>query len=159
MQNERAEQFQKYLNEEKANFFNRDEIQNRDNTKQNTVVFHSLIEDYQGNTLPMAIIFDASPFILIRTQLWPDPLDLKDEDLFELLQYCNELNGSYKIFRFYLDERASLLLDIPLFALLKNFQPEDIRSLLRFLADFLASREEFGQLNQKLVSMLSETES
>lgn len=103
--NNRAEQFEKFLNEKEIKCFNINEIKD---DKFNTVVFHSNI-NINGQQLPTLVILDDSIYGMIRVFVAPKVLNKDNEK--ELRIAINELNKTYKSFKYYFDNEDNLILD------------------------------------------------
>ena len=99
----------------------------------NTVIFRSKIETH-GQLLPMAIIIDMSIFTVIRTQIvtgvekvrWP-----------RLKEYLNELNSRFKIFKYYLRDDGTIMLDVCLPYVDESFDSKMIQLMLSVIVQHL----------------------
>lgn len=103
--NKKAEIFQKYLEEKEINAFQMQEIEG-DNL--NTVVFRSNIEA-EGQQLPTMIVTDDSIYTMLRVLV--SPKALREDNETELIKVINEINSSYKVFKYYFAENGDLVLD------------------------------------------------
>lgn len=103
--NTKAEQFSKYLKEKEIKCFTIDEI-NED--KLNTVVFRSNI-NINGQQLSTLVILDDSIYGMVRILVAPRVLSEVNET--EIRIAINELNKTYKSFKYYLDNEDNLVLD------------------------------------------------
>lgn len=103
--NTRAENFKKFLEGKEINCFAINEI--KDN-KLNTTIFRSNI-DIKGQKLPVLIILDDSIYGMIRVFVAPKALNKDNET--ELRIGINELNKTYKAFKYYFDNEDNLILD------------------------------------------------
>lgn len=103
--NTKAEQFSKYLKEKEIKCFTIDEI-NED--KLNTVVFRSNL-NINGQQLPTIVILDDSIYGIVRILVAPKVLSEKNE--IEMRIAINELNKTYKSFKYYFDNEDNLVLD------------------------------------------------
>ncbi|WP_196594139.1 YbjN domain-containing protein [Pectinatus sottacetonis] len=127
--NEKAEKFQKFLEENNINVFSEENLD--DNLK--TVVFRSRIET-KGQILPMAIIIDTSVFTLIRTQIISGVTAKKQQ---KLVEFLNQLNMEYKIFKYYLQPDGIIFLDVCLPFVEKTFDSNMIQLMLNILVQHL----------------------
>lgn len=108
--NVKAEAFKQYLEERKIEgVFTMSEGQD----EWDSVLFRSQI-DINGNRLPVGLIFDKSVYGMIRVLIAPQARTEENEG--KILAIVNEYNKRYKPFKFYLDDRDSLVLDVSLLA-------------------------------------------
>lgn len=103
--NNRAEAFKKFLGEKNINSFQVNEFENNE---FNTVVFRSNL-DIKGQKLPVLVILDDSIYGMIRVFIAPKVLNKDNEN--ELRIGINELNKTYKSFKYYFDNEDNLILD------------------------------------------------
>jgi hypothetical protein len=102
--NKRAQTFQEYLQENSIDCFTAEEIDD----ELNTSVFRSRME-IAGQTLPLVVILDDSIYGILRIQIAPQAL--KETNKQALLEYINELNRRYKVFKYYVTADGDLCLD------------------------------------------------
>ncbi len=110
-QNTKALDFQEFLME---------------NNIYNTVIFRSKIETH-GQLLPMAIIIDMSIFTVIRTQIVTGVEKARRPAMKE---YLNSLNERFKIFKYYLRDDGTLMLDVCLPFVDETFDSKMIQLML-----------------------------
>jgi hypothetical protein len=103
--NKKAQIFKEYLQEKNINCF---QVQEIANDAVNTVVFRSTIA-VENQELPTAVILDNSIFAMIRVRI--ANLAVNEEKQAALTQYLNDINSQYKIFKYYLTQDGSLVLD------------------------------------------------
>ena len=128
-QNTKALDFQEFLMENNIGVFSSETLDD----DYNTVIFRSKIETH-GQLLPMAIIIDMSIFTVIRTQIvtgvdrarWPQ---LKD--------YLNSLNRRFKIFKYYLRDDGTIILDVCLPYVDESFDSKMIQLMLSVIVQHL----------------------
>ena len=105
--NKKAEVFLKYLDEKKIeNVFAIEEMPNDD---WESAIFRSNI-DISGNKLPVGVILDNSIYGMIRVLIAPNART--EENELAVLRVVNEYNKKYKSFKYYFDDKGSLVLDI-----------------------------------------------
>ena len=105
--NQKAEIFLNYLDEKKIeNVFAIEEMPNDD---WESSIFRSNI-DIGGNKLPVGVILDNSIYGMIRIRIAPNART--DENELAVLRVVNEYNKKYKSFKYYFDDKGSLVLDI-----------------------------------------------
>lgn len=103
--NKRAENFEKFLKDKSIECFQVDEIKD-DNL--DTVIFRSSLS-VNGQQLPTLVILDNSIYGMIRILVAPKSLNKENES--ELRIAINELNRTYKSFKYYFDNEDNLVLD------------------------------------------------
>ena len=105
--NKKAEIFLNYLDEKKIeNVFAIEEMPNDD---WESSIFRSNI-DIGGNKLPVGVILDNSIYGMIRILIAPNART--DENELAVLRVVKEYNKKYKSFKYYFDDKGSLVLDI-----------------------------------------------
>ncbi len=127
--NVKALDFQEFLMQNNISVFSTETLED----EYNTVIFRSRIETH-GQILPMAIIIDMSIFTVIRTQIvtgvdrarWPQ---LKD--------YLNSLNRRFKIFKYYLRDDGTIILDVCLPYVDESFDSKMIQLMLSVIVQHL----------------------
>lgn len=102
--NKRAQTFQEYLQENNIECFTTEEI----NDELHTTAFRSYME-IAGQKLPLVVILDESIYGILRIQITPKALRESNNKL--LLEYINDLNRQYKIFKYYVTIDGDLYLD------------------------------------------------
>ncbi|SCM78868.1 LktC [uncultured Sporomusa sp.] len=102
--NRRAQIFQEYLQENNIDCFNAEEI----NDELNTTAFRSHME-IAGQRIPLVVILDDSIYGMLRLQIAPKAL--KEINKQAILEYINELNRQYKVFKYYVTTDGDLCLD------------------------------------------------
>ena len=91
--NLKAQKFEAYTQANKMDFFVKNEMKD----DADTVVFQSNLK-VEGQTIPLGIITDNTIYTIIRVQIGSQLL--KDENKLALLEYLNQLNRSYKVFKY-----------------------------------------------------------
>lgn len=102
--NRRAQAFQDYLQENNIDCFAAEEI----GDELNTTAFRSHME-IAGQSLPIVVILDDSIYGMLRLQIAPKAL--KEANKQVMLEYINELNRRYKVFKYYVTDSGDLCLD------------------------------------------------
>ena len=129
--NNKAEQFNAFLEEQKIKVFQMEELEGNE---QHTVVFRSFL-GVEGQQLPTIVIIDDSIFSIIRVQI--APLALKDENAADLLKLINGQNMMYKPFKLFFDERGNLMLDVCLVADNDKLDGNEVYQLFRVIINYL----------------------
>jgi len=102
--NAKAEKFKAYLEEKNITCFDVQE----GSDELHTVVFRSVIEA-EGQQLPTLIITDDSIFGIVRVRVANSVL--KENNETALIKALNELNRTYKVFKYYIGVDGALMLD------------------------------------------------
>ena len=92
-----------------------------------TVVYESKVEA-KGQVLPIFVILDDSLYGIVRVVVGSQVVNDKNE--MDLAAYINEMNRHYKLFKYYMTEDGSLILDAGLPSSDKGFEPQIIRVIL-----------------------------
>ena len=91
----KVEKFDAFLAEKEIPWF--EKLEQKD--ELNTVLYRGNIEA-AGQNFPVLVVLDDSIFTLVRTVI--TPAAVKEERRAEVTALLNELNGSYKIFKYYI---------------------------------------------------------
>lgn len=130
--NLKASKFEKYLEDNKIDFFQKEEA----NDESGTVIFKSNIR-VEGQVLPMGIITDNTIYTIIRVQVGTQLV--KDSNKDKFLDYLNNLNRSYKVFKYVAAEDGSVFVDACLPSTNESFDAEIVRLVLDVVVDHLNS--------------------
>ena len=128
--NLKAQKFEAYTKANKMDFFVKNEMKD----DADTVVFQSNLK-VEGQTIPLGIITDNTIYTIIRVQIGSQLL--KDENKLSLLEYLNQLNRSYKVFKYVAAEDGSIFLDACLPSTNESFDAEIVRVILDVIVDHL----------------------
>lgn len=128
--NLKAQKFEAYTKANKMDFFVKNEMKD----DADTVVFQSNLK-VEGQTIPLGIITDNTIYTIIRVQIGSQLL--KDENKLALLEYLNQLNRSYKVFKYVAAEDGSIFLDACLPSTNESFDAEIVRVILDVIVDHL----------------------
>ena len=128
-QNTKALDFQEFLMENNIGVFSSETLDD----DYNTVIFRSKIETH-GQLLPMAIIIDMSIFTVIRTQIVTGVEKARRPAMKESL---NSLNERFKIFKYYLRDDGTLMLDVCLPFVDETFDSKMIQLMLSVIVQHL----------------------
>ncbi len=103
--NIKAEAFKKYIEEKSATVFSVEEIPD---SQQHACIFRSFLL-IEGQQLPVMIVFDDSPYSIIRVLVSPNAR--REENELKIFRAIDELNCKYKPFKLYFDQNGSVILD------------------------------------------------
>ncbi len=140
--NKKAEIFKKYLEENGINCFQVDEIAD---DELNTVVFRSNIA-VEGQMLPTLILADSSIYTVIRVLV--AKAALKEDNQVELINIINELNRTYKVFKYYFDANGDLLLDSVIPAPIDQLDGDMVYTILDVMVQHITT--EYRTLMKKI---------
>lgn len=121
--NAKAEKFEKMLQENKIECFQKQEIQD----ELHTVLYRSSME-IEGVMLPVIIIIDDSIYTIFRTLINSKGVTEKNRSDVEKL--LNTLNSTYKAFKYILTEAGEIILDTCMPSSNDNFDPNLIRVMI-----------------------------
>lgn len=133
MMNKKAQIFKDYLDEKKITCF---EVQELKDDPVNTVVFRSSI-DVEGQQLLTLVILDSSIYAMIRVRVANAALKKGNET--ELVKTINELNGKYKIFKYYFADDGALILDSYLLTRTEELDCDMVYTVLDVLVKHLTA--------------------
>ena len=128
--NLKAAKFEKYTEDNKMNFFVKKELKD----EADTVVFQSNIK-VEGQTIPVGIITDNTIYTIVRVQVGAGLV--KDGNKAKFEEYLNNLNRSYKVFKYVAADDGSVFLDACLPSTNESFDPEIVRVVLDVVVDHL----------------------
>lgn len=128
--NQKAQKFQAFLTENKINAFSvetaADEMQ--------SAVFRSRME-VSGQELPTVVVIDNSIYVMVRVQIVAGAI--QEQTRAAVLAQINQLNGQYKVFKYYVSDKGDLYLDACLPCLEENFSGELVRTVINVMLQHL----------------------
>lgn len=133
VQNVKEEKFEAYLKSNQMNFFLKDPVPNDEN---GTVVFKSNIEA-EGQRLPVGIITDNTIYTIIRVQIGTGLI--KDGNREKINAFLNEMNRSYKVFKYVAADDGTIYLDSCIPSSNEMFDPQLVRVILDVIVNHLQS--------------------
>lgn len=139
----KAELFQEYVEANHPQVFG---IQKGED-EAHTVVFRSRIEA-EGQQLPTAIFIDDTIYTMIRVLLAENVLN--DDNRAQVLEYINEQNRSFKVFKYTADADGGIYLDSCLPFLDDKFSPELIIVILNVILAHLTEDGHYKKLMQQV---------
>ena len=86
-----------------------------------TVVYRGTL-DAVGTQFQVIVVLDDSIYGLLRIVLTPSAID--EESIDSVLRYLNELNYTFKSFKYYLDQDNRIYLDVSFPSTAEEFNPE-----------------------------------
>ncbi|MDY6084318.1 MAG: histidine kinase [Dialister sp.] len=139
--NLKADKFEKYLNDRDMKFFEKSAA--RDETE--TVLFRSNL-NIDNQKLPVVVITDNTIYTIIRVQVGTGLVSVDNKE--RMSEYLNEMNRSYKVFKYVYAEDGTIFLDCCLPSTNESFDPEVVRVVLDVVVDHLNT--EFKVLMKKV---------
>ncbi len=130
--NLKAVKFEEYTQKNNLNFF----VKNEMHDDADTVVFQSQLK-VEGQTVPVGIITDNTIYTIIRVQVGAGLV--KEGNSAKVLDYLNQLNRSYKVFKYVASEDGGIFLDACLPSTNESFDAEIVRVVLDVVVDHLNS--------------------
>ncbi|WP_278537992.1 YbjN domain-containing protein [Fusobacterium varium] len=139
----KTEKFDKFLDEKEIKCFQKEEI----GDELETVVYRSFME-VEGQNLPIIVITDNSIYSMIRVQVAAKVV--KNHNLEKVLEYINELNRQYKVFKYFVTEDGDLCLDSCIPSSSDSFDGELVYTIIDVLLKHLV--EHYAVLMRKIWS-------
>lgn len=139
--NLKADKFEKYLNDRDMKFFEKSAA--GDETE--TVLFRSNL-NIDNQKLPVVVITDNTIYTIIRVQVGTGLVSVDNKE--RMSEYLNEMNRSYKVFKYVYAEDGTIFLDCCLPSTNESFDPEVVRVVLDVVVDHLNT--EFKVLMKKV---------
>lgn len=128
--NQKAQKFQAFLTENKINAFSvetaADEMQ--------SAIFRSRME-VSGQELPTVVVIDNSIYVMVRVQIVAGAV--QEQTRAAVLAQVNQLNGQYKVFKYYVSDKGDLYLDACLPCLEETFNGELVRTVINVMLQHL----------------------
>ena len=101
----------------------------------------------EGQNLPMAIFVDNTIYTMIRVQVAEGVV--KESNQAKVVEYLNEQNRLYKVFKYYVDDQGSIYLDACIPGLDdETFKPELVHVVLDVIVEHLT--ENYAPLMKKV---------
>lgn len=99
-----------------------------------SVLFKSNIT-VKEQTLPFAVITDDSIFPIVR--VFVANRVVNDDNRGKILDYINNVNRQYKVFKYYIEESGSIVIDACIPALDEHFDVQAIHTVIDVIIDHL----------------------
>jgi tRNA U38,U39,U40 pseudouridine synthase TruA len=135
--NLKAEKFEKYLKDHNITFFTRHDL----NDESQSVLFRSNIEA-EGQRLPVNVVTDSSIYTIIRVLVGTSVV--KDSNREKFMEFLNDLNRHYKVFKYVASEEGDLFLDCCLPSTNDSFDPVIVHAVLDVVVQHL--QEEYSKI-------------
>lgn len=122
----KASKFQEFLTANQITCFGVQEMQD----EAHTVLFRTNLE-LEGQKLPVIVVVDEGLYTTLQVQVTSGAI--RKENSQAVHRYVNELNQTYKSFKYFISEDNSLILDVCLIAAPEQFEPQLVSLLLDIL--------------------------
>ena len=121
--NEKAKKFDAFLEERNLQWFTKEEMTD----EFNSVVYRGFLEA-ASQRFPLFIVLDDTVFTMAR--MIAVSADVPAERRGQVAEYLSELNGKFKIFKYYIAEDGGVYMDISIPSLVEEFNPELVLYLI-----------------------------
>lgn len=115
--NIKANKFQEFLTANQIACFGVQQM----NDERHTVIFRTNLE-IGGQQLPVMFVTDDTLHTPLQVRV--APAAVRDGNSHSVLAYVNELNRTYKSFKYFISEDNALILDVCLTAVPEQFEPQ-----------------------------------
>lgn len=139
--NSKANKFQEFLTANQITCFGVQAM----NDELHTVLFRTNLE-VGGQQLPVMVVTDDSLHTPLQVRVVPAAI--RDESSQSVLTYVNELNRTYKSFKYFISEDNALILDVCLTAVPEEFEPQLVSLTLDIILRHLT--EEYPVIMRKI---------
>ncbi len=133
----KAEQFDKFLVDNKITCFAREAVDN----ELHTVVYRAHME-VSGQMLPTMVVTDDSIYTMIQVRVAAAVIN--DENKKAVLEHINALNGKFKVFKYYISDNGDICLDSCLTDTEESFDPRLVHTVIDVILRHLT--EEYPNL-------------
>ena len=140
--NTKAEKMKKFLDENMPNIFQIEEVPNHE---LHAAVFNTFMEVDKQN-LPFMLIVDDSIYVMFQTRLANGVINEKNRTA--VMEHLNTLNETYKIFKYYIDENGSIIIECCIPSADGSFEPGIVHAAINVVYTHLG--EEYKNI-MKLV--------
>lgn len=138
--NARADLFNEHLKQNMPDTFRMEEVKDDD---RDTVIFFSNFSA-KDETIPFAVFFDDSIFPVVRVFLAHEAVN--DDNRDEIRDFFNEMNGSFKMFKYYDDADGNVFMDVCLPATDEHFDITLIHAIIDMIINhFTNDFEDFAK--------------
>lgn len=136
--NIKAEKFNKFAEQNMPGIF---QIQEIPNHELHAVVFNTAMEVDKQN-LPFMMVIDDSIYVMFQVRLANAVVN--DKNRVALLEHLNTLNDTYKVFKYYIDENGSIIIESVIPSTDNEFVPEMVHAVVNVVYTHL--QEEYKNI-------------
>lgn len=126
-------------------------------TSPNTFIADEINDDFhttvlrsniivEGQQLPTGIFVDDSIYLVVRVQVATGVIRKGNQA--QIIEHLNELNRSFKVFKYFVDEEGNLFLDACIPSSDTHFEPEMVDVILRVIVQHLT--DNYAELMKKV---------
>ncbi len=137
----KAKRLAQYFETNRPNTFSADET----NDELHTTIFRSnlVIENQQ---LPIGIFVDDSIYLVVRVQVATGVIRKNNEA--QIIEHLNELNRSFKVFKYFVDQDGAIFLDSCIPTADAYFDPQMVDVLIDVILQHLTDK--YAELMKKV---------
>ncbi len=128
--NIKAQKFTDFLKANNLNMFQIQEVEN----EMHPVVYRSAME-VNGQNLPTMLVIDDSIFVMVQVRVGGQLV--KDNNKVAVLEHLNKLNEQFKVFKYYVDEEGSIVIESCIPTTDNEFVPDMVHAVIRIILEHL----------------------
>lgn len=102
--NVKAQKFSNFLKENNLQMFQEQEVQG----EMNPVVYRTFME-VAGQNLPTMLVIDDSIYVMLQVRVAASVV--KESNKAAVMELINKMNGQFKVFKYYVDEEGSIIVE------------------------------------------------
>ncbi|MDO4177554.1 MAG: YbjN domain-containing protein [Phascolarctobacterium sp.] len=102
--NTKAEKFSQFLQENNLQMFQQQEVEG----DMHPVVYRTFME-VGGQNLPTMLVIDDSIYVMLQVRVAAGVV--KENNQKKVMDLLNQMNGQYKVFKYYVDGEGSIVLE------------------------------------------------
>lgn len=102
--NVKAKKFSDFLKENNLQMFQEQEVQG----EMNPVVYRTFME-VAGQNLPTMLVIDDSIYVMLQVRVAASVV--KESNKAAVMELINRMNGQFKVFKYYVDEEGSIIVE------------------------------------------------
>ncbi|MCD7974859.1 MAG: YbjN domain-containing protein [Phascolarctobacterium sp.] len=104
MMNNKTKKFNEFLSKSKITCFNSQEIDN----EMHAVLYRSFMK-VSGQNIPTMVVLDDSIYAIVQVCVAVGVV--KDANKNCVMEHINELNGKYKVFKYYINDNGDIVIE------------------------------------------------
>ena len=137
----KVKKFKEFLEKNQIKCFSEEDFED----ELKTTIFRSHME-IEGQKLTVVIVLDSSIYSIVRVMIIPKVLSKHSQR--EVLEYINELNRKYKVFKYYITQEGDLCLDSCITSSQEDFNSEILYTVIDVILKHLV--EEYPIIMKKI---------
>ncbi len=139
--NVKAEALDKFLADNKITCFNKEELKD----EAHTTIYRAHMEQ-KGQNLPTMVVVDDTIYTMIQVLICPKGVN--EGNKAAVIEHLNEMNGRFKVFKYYVDKANNVCLDSCIASAPEKFDPQMVQVVLDVILRHL--NDEFAGLMAKV---------